>query len=144
MIPVGAFDPPVFIPDRVAIGRRPGLAAVTAPAGLAGNATIDPFAKDKLLRLNIRQRKVRHVKFGEQRRLFHFFLPVAHAEAKERYLVAIALAALAFQMAGVVPPLGFEIGVGIVVGGKREFASRQCELVCESGKYYKTADQCAN
>ena len=64
---------------------------------------------------------MRHIKLVEERRLFAIGLAVAQAEAKKCHLVAVALAALRVEMAGVIPPLGFEIGVRIVIGGKLNF-----------------------
>ena len=64
-----------------------------------------------------------HVKLGKERRfVFDFALPVTQTETEKRYLVTVTLAALTFQMTSVIPPLGFEIGMGIVIGGESKFA----------------------
>ena len=132
---------PVLVPDMEAIGRRAGFVAVAAHAGVAGNAAIDSLAESKLLGANVRQGEMRHVKLVEERRLFTIFLAVAQAEAKKRHLITVAPATLGFQVAGVVPPLGFEIGVGIVIGRKNQLSPGQGELVGEPGSEYTDSDQ---
>ena len=59
-----------------------------------------------------------HIEFAEERRFFDLILPVTQAEAKKRYLVAVAFGSAGFEMAGVVPPFGFEIRMGIMIGRK--------------------------
>ena len=115
-----AFNFPVLVPDPKAIGRRAGGIAV---------ATLYSFAEGKLLGANVRQREMRHIKLVEERRFFAIGLPVAQSKAKKRHLVAKALAALRVEMTGVIPPLGFEIGVRIVIGRETQRSPRQGELV---------------
>jgi hypothetical protein len=62
-------------------------------------------------------------------------LPIAHAKAKESDLIAVAFATFAFQVAGVIPPLGLEVGMSIVVCRKRQFTPGQRKLVTETGNY---------
>ena len=74
-----------------------------------------------------------HVQFTEQRLFLRLVLAIAHAEAKERDLIAVPFAALAFQVAGVIPPLSFEVRMRIVVRRKHQFTAGQGELVGEGG-----------
>ena len=58
---------------------------------------------------------------------------VAQAEAKKSHLITVVLARLGFQVARVVPPLGFEVGMGEVVRRKGKLSSRHSEPVGEAG-----------
>src|SRR4030095_13974638 len=132
MIPLVALNLPVFVPNPIAIRRRAGFVAVTA---------IDALAKNKLLRRDVRKRKVGHVKFTEQRLLFYFLLSITHAEAKEGNLIAVAFAAFALQMTRVVPPLGLVVGMGIMIRGESELAPGKSELIGEAGTDQQQAQQ---
>src|SRR5439155_25856502 len=87
-----------------------------------------------LLQVEIRESKIGHVEISKQRRLiFDFLLSVPQAKTKKSHLVAIAFSALSLEIARVVPPLDFIVGMGRVIRGKGKFPSRQCQLVSEAG-----------
>src|ERR1043165_6600066 len=80
---------------------------------------------------------MRHVKIGEERR--GIALPaVFQAEAEKRHLVAVVFPRRGREMSRVVPPLGFEVGVRVVVARERYLPSRQRRLIRERRR--KTQD----
>src|ERR1051325_10363019 len=80
---------------------------------------------------------MRHVKIGEERRGIAL-LAVFQAEAEKRHLVAVAFPRRGHEMPRVVPPLGFEVGVRVVVARERYLPSRQRRLIRERRR--KTQD----
>jgi hypothetical protein len=71
-----------------------------------------------------------HVEISEIWRLiFDLTLAITQTEPEKSDLIAIALAALTFQMTRVIPPLDFEIRVGVVIGREGKPASRQGKLI---------------
>ena len=96
------------------------MIAIRRRAGLVTVAAIDAFAETKFLGGDIRQSEVRHIQVSENDRVFLTlrFLAVAQPETKKRHLIAVALAALGLQVSRVVPPLGLEVGMRKMIGGK--------------------------
>ena len=133
VVPI-ALDSPVFVPY---------IKTLDLGAGPVTEAAIDPLTKEKISGIDVRKREMRHVQFGKERRVvFDVFLTIAHAEAKECYLITEALTAFRLKMAGIVPPFGPEIRMGKVIGRKRQGPSGESELICESGRHQKNADEC--
>src|SRR3990172_2508163 len=93
-----ALDFPIFVPNQIATGRR---------AGLIVEPSVDALAKMKSFPLDVREGEMGHVEIGENDGVILIFLvlPIAHPEAKESNLIAVALAALSLQVTRVVPPL---------------------------------------
>src|SRR5687768_2482461 len=107
-----AFHRPVFVPDKETVGLG---------ASPVANTAIDALAKKKIPARNVRKSEMRHVQFSKQRRfLFDVGLSFPDAESKKCHLIPEAAAAFRLKVAGVVPPFGFEIRMGIVIGRKRQ------------------------
>src|SRR5690349_9031114 len=129
MIIAIACDIPILVPNQITIRQSTRFAVVTA---------IDSLPVAKFLGVNIGKRKVRHVQFAEGRLLLGLVLPIAQAKAKKSDLVAVARAALSFEMSGVIPPFGFEVGMRVMILGKSDLAAGQSQLIRESGSEPRT------
>ncbi len=95
-----------------------------AGARQPGSASVEPFGLEEPLALDIAHREVRQVELVDVPCVIDRYVAF-NGIAKERQLKAEAAAVLGEQVAGVVPPLQFELRVGEVVSPELELVPGQ-------------------